>query len=357
MKVLITGICGFTGYTLAKALQKTSWVSSLAGVDNLCRPGSQVHLEPLRQSGVTVFEEDIRNKSFLDSLSTVDWVIDAAAQPSVLAGVDGKMDSYELVEHNLYGTINLLEFCKRVGAGFTLLSTSRVYSLSALEGIPVKEVGAAFRPRGPAFPEGFSARGIAEHFSTQAPVSLYGATKLASEAMALEYGEAFGFPVWINRCGVLAGAHQFGHPTQGIFSFWLHSWMHGRPLSYIGFQGNGYQVRDCLHPLDLLPVLEKQILRPPENAPRIVNLSGGIGHSMSLRQLSEWCAQRWKPRAVDAVPTSRKYDLPWIVLDSTLAREIWDFEPQRKLTMILEEIAEFAERHPEWLSLSYPGNP
>jgi hypothetical protein len=31
-------------------------------------------------------------------------------------------------------------------------------------------------------------------FSTAAPVSLYGATKLASEALALEYSDAFGLP-------------------------------------------------------------------------------------------------------------------------------------------------------------------
>jgi len=57
--------------------------------------------------------------------------------------------------------------------------------------------------------------------STQAPISLYGSTKLACEVLALECGEAFGFPVWVNRCGVLAGAGQFGTPDQGIFAFWV----------------------------------------------------------------------------------------------------------------------------------------
>jgi len=48
----------------------------------------------------------------------VDWVIDAAANPSVLAGVDGRTSSRQLVEHNLGGTVNLLEFCKAHRAGF-----------------------------------------------------------------------------------------------------------------------------------------------------------------------------------------------------------------------------------------------
>ena len=43
------------------------------------------------------------------------------------------------------------------------------------------------------------------------------ARKLASEALALEYHHSFSFPVWINRCGVIAGAGQFGTAEQGIF--------------------------------------------------------------------------------------------------------------------------------------------
>ena len=58
--------------------------------------------------------------SDLEPLPGVDWVIDAAANPSVLAGVDGRTSSRQLVEHNLGGTVNLLEFCKLHRAGFTL---------------------------------------------------------------------------------------------------------------------------------------------------------------------------------------------------------------------------------------------
>jgi CDP-paratose 2-epimerase len=64
-----------------------------------------------------------------------------------------------------------------------------------------------------------SAAGATESFSTEAPISLYGATKLASERLAQEYANSFGVPVWINRCGVLAGAGQFGTAEQGIFLF------------------------------------------------------------------------------------------------------------------------------------------
>src|SRR5205085_9532889 len=125
-------------------------------------------------------------------------------------------------------------------------------------------------------PHGVGPAGVDETFSTLAPISLYGATKLASEALALEYGESFGFPVFINRCGVLAGAGQFGRADQGIFAYWINAWLRKRPLKYLGFGGHGHQVRDCLHPRDLLPVLAKQFAAPKlAVADRIANFSGG----------------------------------------------------------------------------------
>jgi CDP-paratose 2-epimerase len=84
-----------------------------------------------------------------------------------------------------------------------------------------------------------------------APVSLYGSSKLAVESIALEYGAAFDFSVWVDRCGVLAGPGQFGTPDQGIFSYWINAHLRRRALRYIGFDGAGKQVRDAFHPHDL----------------------------------------------------------------------------------------------------------
>ena len=200
-----------------------------------------------------------------------------------------------------------------------------------------------------ALPPGVSAAGIAETFSTAAPVSLYGATKLASEAVALEYGHAFGFPVWINRCGVLAGAGQFGRADQGIFSYWIREWAARRPLRHIGFGGHGHQVRDCLHPADLAPLLLAQLDAPGRtDAPRVLNLAGGAGQAMSLRQLGAWCTERLGPHEVASDPAPRPYDLPWVVLDSALAEKTWGWRPRTPLHAILEEIAAHARAHPDW---------
>ena len=355
MRILITGVCGFVGATLARRWRESREGIEILGLDNFIRPGSEINRADLRRVGVTVAHGDIRQPSDFEMLPPVDWVIDAAANPSVLAGVDGRTSSRQLVEHNLAGTINMLEYCRRTGAGFILLSTSRVYSIPPLASLRVTAVDGAFVPAPGAAVAGLSPLGVTEAFSTEPPVSLYGASKLASEQLALEYGAAFGFPVWINRCGVLAGAGQFGRADQGIFSFWIHSWKARAPLTYLGFDGQGHQVRDCLHPADLVPLLDKQMAAGMDGTgARVRNVSGGAASARSLKQASEWCADRFGPHTVASRPETRPYDLPWVVLDASRAAEQWAWTPRASVEEIFEEIAAHAERHPGWLDLSRP---
>ena len=355
MRVLITGACGFVGNTLARALRASAGTENLrlSGIDNLSRPGSEINRSGLKKLGVDLIHGDVRVPSDLESIGEVDWVIDAAASPSVLAGVDGRITSRQVVEHNLVASLNLLEFCKSRKAGLILLSTSRVYSIAALQAIRVEPVNGAYRLAPDlAQPPGCTDRGIGESFATTAPISLYGATKLASEQLAVEYGAAFGFPVRINRCGVLAGAGQFGRGDQGIFSFWIHSWAKKRPLKYIGFGGQGFQVRDCLHPRDLVPLLRTQMAERDRMVDPIVNLGGGLPNSISLAQLSDWCLRRFGPNDVGSDLTPRSFDAPWVVMDGLRAAEAWDWHVQTPLQTVLDEIAAHAEANPQWLDMS-----
>ncbi|MEC8473605.1 MAG: NAD-dependent epimerase/dehydratase family protein [Planctomycetota bacterium] len=353
MKILISGICGFVGSQIALAIRQrfSGDQIEIFGVDNLSRRGSWRNVDRLRNLGICVVHGDVRLAQDLEFCRGIDWLIDAAANPSVLAGIkDG--DSRKLVDSNLGGTVNLLECCRRENAGFILLSTSRVYSIPPLASLSVIDDGSAFQLEDEQVSKGEGVHGIREDFSTEPPVSLYGITKLASEKIALEYGSAFDFPVWVNRCGVMAGAGQFGKADQGIFAYWLHSWREDHPLKYIGFGGSGFQVRDCLHPKDLARLLVMQMNEFPQDHPRTINVSGGMDSAISLRQLSDFCSNRWGAKVVEAAGGNRVYDLPWVVLDHSLASETWGWQPEMGVYEILSEIAEFAESQDDWIGLS-----
>jgi CDP-paratose 2-epimerase len=353
MKLLITGVCGFVGSSLAECLLNRREGLSIYGIDNLMRPGSESNRGRLQKLGVKFFHGDIRAASDFESLPAVDWVIDAAANPSVLAGVQGDFSSRRLFEHNLSSLLNVLEYAKAHKAGLLLLSTSRVYSIPALASLPLRVNGNAFQlDDAAALPPGVSVNGVGVEFSTRAPISLYGSTKLASEAVALEYGEAFGFPVWINRCGVLAGAGQFGTPDQGIFAYWINAHLRRRPLRYIGFDGAGKQVRDVFHPRDLCALLDAQMQSTRTTGQRIFTAGGGRGNAMSLAELNGWCDARFGPHSPQSDPRPRHYDIPWLIMDNCNAQKTFGWRVEVQLQALLSEIAEHAERNPDWLEKS-----
>ena len=72
---------------------------------------------------------------------------------------------------------------------------------------------------------------------------------------------------------------------------------------------------------------------------------------MSLRQLSDWCADKFGPHHVESDLTPRPFDIPWIVLDSSAAKAAWDWTPLTPRDKILEEIADHAKKNPKWLDM------
>lgn len=350
MRILITGICGFVGSRVALALLDRLPGIEISGIDNLLRPGSEGNRNELGPKGIRFLHGDLRMRSDVEAIPACDWVIDAAAQPSVLAGVDGRSSPRQLGEHNLAGTLNILEYCREKKAGLVLLSTSRVYSVTDLAALPMREHDEAFAlDISNPLSQGVSEGGITESFPVRQPISLYGATKLCSEIMAIEYGVIFGFPVWINRCGVLAGARQFGTAEQGIFSYWVHAHAARLPLRYIGFGGRGYQVRDAFHPDDLAGLISIQMRRdPPVDA--VYNVGGGRANSMSLAQLTAWCDEQFGRHEPQADASARPFDVPWLVMDYQRTAKDFGWAPNRPLASILEEIALHARNNPGWLA-------
>ena len=99
MKILITGICGFAGTSIAKTLLQSHSNLQIIGLDNFSRKGSEVNISELSKLGVDLIRGDIRSQSDIDDLPKVEWVIDCAANPSVLAGLDGNSSAGSALDH------------------------------------------------------------------------------------------------------------------------------------------------------------------------------------------------------------------------------------------------------------------
>ena len=131
--ILITGGAGFVGSSLAIRFKKNYPAYKIIALDNLKRRGSELNLNRLKEAGIEFFHGDIRNQEDFNSLPAVDLIIEASAEPSVLAGMN-EPPSY-VVNTNLLGTVNCLNFAVKNKSDFIFLSTSRVYPIEKIEKI------------------------------------------------------------------------------------------------------------------------------------------------------------------------------------------------------------------------------
>ena len=214
-RVLVTGGAGFVGSNLALLLAERRGADVVA-FDNLHRRGSELALPRLRASGVEFIHGDIRNHEDLDDFPATDLVIECSAEPSVHAGYDG--GGRYLINTNLIGTVNCLDYARRYGSAVIFLSTSRVYSIAELRGLPLQRAGDRLSLAPEERGRGWSGRGIAEDFPTTGPRSLYGASKLASEMLIEEYNAAYGLRTIVNRCGVLTGPWRWARWIRAFLS-------------------------------------------------------------------------------------------------------------------------------------------
>jgi CDP-paratose 2-epimerase len=343
MHILITGGAGFVGSNLAVMLAEKRGCSVTA-LDNLHRRGSELTLPRLRSVGVRFVHGDIRNPEDLGGMPAADLLIECSAEPSVHAGYHGGA-SY-LVNTNLLGTFNCLEWARRHGSSVIFLSTSRVYSIAALRNLPLQIEGQRFALATGKAGLGWSERGVAEDFCTTGTRSLYGTTKLASELLIEEYTAGFGLKTIVNRCGVITGPWQMGRVDQGFFVLWVSRHLYGGQLIYTGFGGTGRQVRDVLHVADLFDLISRQIDALDYHSGRTFNVGGGLAVSISLAELSELCARHTGVRlSILSDPETRPVDVPFYVTDHTAVTQATGWAPTRSVVMILDEVVDWLRRH------------
>jgi CDP-paratose 2-epimerase len=338
--ILITGGAGFVGSNLALKLKTDYPEATITCLDNLKRRGSELSIPRLKAKGINFVHGDIRNKEDL-VFEKVDLLIECSAEPSVLAGINSSPDY--LINTNLTGTINCLEVAREHKAAVLFLSTSRIYPISYINNLAYKETDTRFEILNEQNIPGASSKGIAETLPLDQPRSLYGATKLASELIITEYLDTYGLTGVIDRCGVITGPWQMGKVDQGVFVLWVAKHYFNQQLSYIGYGGEGKQVRDFIHIDDLYKSIKHQLENIEDYNGQTFNIGGGVENSVSLQELTKLCQEiTGNTIPIESISEDRPADLRFFITDSTKFLEksglSWDKDARQTVLDIYQWI-------------------
>ena len=346
---LITGGAGFVGSHLAIGLKAHKSDVRVIALDNLRRRGSELNLPRLRAGGVEFVHGDVRQVQDLEAVGPVDFILECSAEPSVLAGY-GEAPNY-VVDTNLTGAINCFEIARRHSAAVIFLSTSRVYPMETLGRLAYCESETRFELAEEQSIAGASVDGISDAFPLDGVRSLYGATKLAAEMILAEYSAMYQLPAIINRCGVLTGPWQMGKIDQGVVVLWAARHIFGGALSYIGYGGQGKQVRDMLHVSDLLSLVDYQMEHVEALSGETYNVGGGHNISASLLEMTTLCEQiTGNTIEIGSDSENRPADIPLYITDNAKVTKETGWKPTRGVEEIFGEVCAWIESHRESLT-------
>ena len=331
MKVLIAGGCGFIGSNLSLFLKKNNY--EVLSIDNLYRTGSILNEKKLKENQIKNLRLDLKNLS-KKKLNKYDIIIDCCAEPSVEAS---KTDLDRVINTNLIGTYQLLKKCKRDNSHFIFMSTSRVYCINTVKNIiKNKKLNEKINCK----------KTIDTKFSTDAPRSIYGYTKLASEELIKEFSYLFKLKYIINRLGVTAGPGQIGKVDQGFVSLWIWRHLNKLPLKYIGFDGHGNQMRDVLHIDDLNCLILLQIKRFKELNNITIPVGGGVKNLISLKDLTLICQKvTGNKTSFSKIKKTSTYDIPYFCTSNTLVHKLYKWKPKLNILDIILHTLEWQKKN------------
>ena len=252
MRLLITGGCGFIGANLCEYLLSKGGFE-LRVLDNLSI-GRQEYLERVqRRTGgkVELIRGDVRDREIVDgAVKWADAVVHLAAKTSV---VDSLRAPEEVFQVNVMGTLNLLEACRKHGIERFVFASSNAAVGEQPSPIHEKKV--------------------------PAPISPYGASKLAAEALCSAYFGSYGIKAIALRFANVYGPYS-DHKASVVplFIQWIRE---GNPLV---IYGDGKQTRDFVYVEDVCQAVKLALVYEPQHPAELV-FQIGSGTETSLLQL------------------------------------------------------------------------
>lgn len=294
MRVLVTGSSGLIGSEAVTFFDNLGF--DVHGVDNNMRmeffgPKGDTRWNQQRLesacSRFTHHELDIRNRKDVEDCFAKlkpELIIHAAAQPSHDLAASKPFEDFDV---NAVGTLNLLEACRRQTpeSVFIHVSTNKVYG-DGPNHVPLQELETRYDYADAAFEHG-----IAEDFSVDhCTHSLFGASKLAGDIMAQEYGryDSIQLKTGVFRGGCLTGPQHSGVELHGFLNYLVMTALREGPYTIFGYKGK--QVRDQIHCYDVINAFWHfaQNPRPGE----VYNLGGGKGNAASLMECVSMIEER-----------------------------------------------------------------
>lgn len=279
---LVTGSCGLIGSEVTRFFARLGF--SVTGIDNNHRAvffgpeGDTSWVLSRLQSEIPDYRHkaiDIRDREAILALIKElrpSLIIHTAAQPSHDRAAAIPFLDFEV---NALGTLHLLEaarqFCPE--APFIHMSTNKVYGDRPNQ-LALAELETRWDYADPSFKNG-----IPEDFSIdQSKHSIFGASKVAGDIMAQEYGRYFNMPTCCLRGGCLTGPNHAGVELHGFLSYLVKCNVEGREYKVFGYKAK--QVRDNIHSEDVARFMH-EFWKAPRIA-EVYNLGGGKGNSCSI---------------------------------------------------------------------------
>jgi len=234
--VLITGTAGFIGFHLAQTMLQSGF--RVVGYDGMTdyydvALKRQRHQILLQSQGFSCEEGLLEDMPRLEALALrerPEIIVHLAAQAGVRYSLENPR-SY--VESNLLGTFNVMECARILGVQHLLMaSTSSVYGANT--DMPFIETQ-----------------------RTETPLTLYAATKKATEEMAHSYAHLWNLPVTMFRFFTVYGP--WGRPDLALFKF-VRAALAGEPIDVYN---HGQMARDFTYVTDLVRAIRLLVDQPP----------------------------------------------------------------------------------------------